>query len=282
VATKVDVRGQPCGVVVAFDAVWVSVNDTAELLRIDPAKGVVTHRTKVSDKPCEITATKDSLWVVTQSGVVDRVDPATRKVVASVPTGFASYEAVAAFGSLWVSNRNGQSLTRVDPATTTTTTVDLPGVNAGGIAATADALWVGDDTTGSSAIARVDPTSLAVTKVEVGGNRPGYVASTGDRVWVSLVKSGTVTALDAASGAVVGRPTPAGSSPVNLAGSPDGRWVWVPDDATNLLTRIDATTGDAVERLEVGQGPAVVAPTDEGTWVTNFGDGSVWFVALAG
>jgi hypothetical protein len=28
-------------------------------------------------------------------------------------------------------------------------------------------------------------------------------------------------------------------------------------------------------------GPAVVAPTDEGTWVTNFEDGTVWFVALA-
>ncbi len=282
VSTTVEVGGRPCGVAVAFGAVWVSVTDTAELVRIDPATGTVTHRTTVADSPCEILATTDSLWVVTQSGVVDRVDPGTRKVAASVPTGFASYEAVEAFGSVWVSNRNGQSLTRVDPATNTTTTVELPGVNAGGVAATADALWVGDDTTGSSSIARVDPTSLVVTTVEVGGDRPGYVATTRDRVWVSRVRSATVTALDAASGAVIGRPTPAGSSPVNLAGSPDGRWVWVPDDKTNLLTRIDAATGEAVERLEVGTGPAVVAPTDDGVWVTNFGDGSVWFVALAG
>lgn len=280
VATKVEVEGHPCGVAVGFDSVWVSVNDTAELLRIDPAKGAVAQRIPLSDKPCEILVTKDSLWVVTQSGVVDRVDPGGGKVAASVPTGFASYEAVEAFGSVWVSNRNGQSLTRIDPATNEPTTVELPGVNAGGIAATSDALWVGDDTTGSTAIARVDPKTSAVTSVEVGGNRPGYVAAAGERVWVSRVKSGTVTAVDAASGSVVGRPTPAGSSPVNLAVSPDGRWVWVPDDATNFLTRIDAATGDAVERLEVGEGPAVVAPTDEGTWVTNFEDGTVWFVAL--
>ena len=264
VGPKVEVGGSPCGVVAAFGAVWVSVNDSAELVRIDAGSGAVTHRVPLSDKPCEITATKDALWVVTQSGVVDRVDPATRKVVASVPTGFASYEAIEAFGSIWVSNRNGQSLTRVDPATNETTTVELPGVNAGGIAASADALWVGDDTTGSTAIARVDPTTLAVTRVEVGGSRPGYVAATADRVWVSRVKSGSVSMLDAATGKVLGRPTPAGSSPVNLAASPDGRWVWVPDDATNLLTRIDAATGDAVERLEVGAGPAVVAPDRRG------------------
>lgn len=280
VTTKVEVGGQPCGVAVAFGSVWVSVNDTAELVRIDPAKGAVAQRFPLSDKPCEILATKEALWVVTQSGVVDRVDPKTGRVTASVPTGFASYEAVEAFGSVWVSNRNAQSLTRIDPATNAPTTLDLPGVNAGGIAATNNALWVGDDTTGSSSVARVDPRSLTVTKVEVGGNRPGYVAASADRVFVSRVKSGTVTTVDATTSTVVGRPTPAGSSPVNLAVSPDGRWVWVPDDATDLLTRIDAATGDAVERLEVGKGPAVVAPTDEGTWVTNFGDGSVWFVAL--
>ena len=202
VGPKVEVGGAPCGVAVAFGAVWVSVNDTAELVRIDPASGAVTHRSPLSDKPCEITATKDALWVVTQSGVVDRVDPTTRRVLASVPTGFASYEAVEAFGSIWVSNRNGQSLTRVDPATNATTTVELPGVNAGGIAASADALWVGDDTTGSSTMARVDPETLAVTSVEVGGSRPAYVAATADRVWVSRVKSGSVSMVDAATGEV--------------------------------------------------------------------------------
>jgi hypothetical protein len=29
-----------------------------------------------------------------------------------------------------------------------------------------------------------------------------------------------------------------------------------------------------------GAATAVVASTGEGTWVTNFADGSVWFVAL--
>ncbi len=275
---RVEVGGSPCGVAVGFDAVWVSVTDDAELVRLDPATGAETGRLALSAKPCEITVTSDSLWVVTQSGVVDRVDPEALRLRSSVETGFASYQAAEAFGAVWVSNRGSQSLTRIDPDTEQTTTVELPGTNAGGLVAAGGALWVGDDTTGSGVVVRVDPESSQVREIEVGGDRPAYLAATGDTVWVSRVRSGTVSALDARTGQPVGEPVPAGSSPVNLHASPDGRWVWVPDDRGDLLTRIDAGTGAAVERLRVGSGPAVVAPTDDGVWVTNFGDGTVWFL----
>ena len=284
VATKTQVGGNPCGVAVAFDAVWVSVADTAELVRLDPASGKETARIPLADKPCEITATEDALWVVTQSGVVERVDPTGAKgprVVASVPTGAASYQAAEAFGSIWVTNRNSQSLTRIDPATARTTTVELPGVNAGGVVAASGALWVGDDATGSHRIVRLDPKTLETRDVEVGGDRPAYLAATGDTVWVSRVRSGTVSAVDATTAESTGAPVPAGASPVNLHASPDGRWVWVPDDRTDLLTRIDASSGRAVERVVAGDGPAVVAPTDDGVWVTNFEDGTVWRLVTA-
>jgi len=276
---QVDLGGTPCGVAVAAGAVWVSLADTAELVRLDPVTGEDTGRIELSATPCEITATEDSLWVVTQSGVVDRVDPAVPALVSSVPTGPASYQAVEAFGSIWVTNRNGQSVTRIDPLTEETSTIELPGTNAGGIAEAGGALWVGDDATGSTRILRLDPVSLETTVVEVGGDRPAYLTSTGDTVWVSRVRSGSVVAVDADTATTVGEPVPAGEMPVNLHASPDGRWVWVPDDRSDFITRIDTSTGEAVERLLVGDGPAVVAPTDDGVWVTNFGDGTVWYLA---
>ena len=266
---------------VAHGAVWVSLADAGELVRLDPESGEVTGRIGLSATPCEITPTDDSLWVVTQSGVVDRVDPTGPTLVSSVPTGLASYQAAEAFGSIWVTNRSGQSLTRIDPTTEETTTTDLAGTNAGGVVEAAGALWVGDDTTGSTHVLRVDPHTLEATEVEVGGDRPAYLAATGDTVWVSRVRSGTVVAVDARAGSVVGDPVPAGAMPVNLHPSPDGRWVWVPDDSTDFLTRIDTGTGEAVERLTAGDGPAVVAPTDDGVWVTNFGDGTVWYLETA-
>ncbi len=281
VQLRVDLGGAPCGVAVSHGAVWVSLADTAELVRLDPETGEETDRIDLSETPCEITPAGDSLWVVTQSGVVDRVDPAGPTLVSSVPTGPASYQAAEAFGAVWVTNRNGQSLTRIDPETERTSTVDLAGTNAGGIVEAADALWVGDDTTGSTHVVRLDPDTLGATAVEVGGDRPAYLAATGDTVWVSRVRSGSVVAVDATSGHVVGEPVPAGDMPVNLHATPDGRWVWVPDDRTDYLTRIDTSTGEAVERVRAGDGPAVVAPTADGVWVTNFADGTVWYLATA-
>ena len=135
-------------------------------------------------------------------------------------------------------------------------------------------------TPGATAIVRIDPKTWKTTAVPTGGDRPGYVAATPDRVWVSNVKSGTVTGLDAATLAPVGPPAPAGGSPVNLKASTDGAWVWVPDDVGDLVTRIDTASGQAVERLQVGSGPAVVAPSPDGVWVTHFDDGSVWHLVL--
>jgi DNA-binding beta-propeller fold protein YncE len=152
--------------------------------------------------------------------------------------------------------------------------------NAGGLVEEAGYLWVGDDTTGSSSILRIDPTTWESTPVPTGGDRPGYVAATKGRVWVSNVRSGTVTGLDATTLAPVGPPAPAGASPVNLKASADGAWVWVPDDVGDLVTRIDTSSGQAVERLQVGPGPAVVAPSADGVWVTHFDDGSVWHLVL--
>ena len=54
----------------------------------------------------------------------------------------------------------------------------------------------------------------------------------------------------------------------------------MPDDVGDLVTRIDTASGQAVERLQVGAGPAVVAPSPDGVWVTHFDDGSVWHLVL--
>jgi streptogramin lyase len=280
VATRVELGGQPCGVAVVGAVVWVTDTQAAELVKVDGVAGRVLARYPVSASPCEVEAAAGSLWVTTQSGVVDRVDPETGKVLASVETGAASYETIGALGSVWVSNRNGRSVTRIAPATNSPTTRPVGEVNAGGIVEEGGFLWLGDDTTGASSILRIDPRTWRTTAVPTGGDRPGYVAATPGRVWVSNVKSGTVTGLDATTLAPVGPPTPAGASPVNLKASADGAWVWVPDDVSDLVTRIDAGSGKAVERVQVGAGPAVVAPSPDGVWVTLFDGASVWHLVL--
>ncbi len=276
VVAKIDVGGSPCGVAVAAGSAWVSDAERNSLVQIDLGTNTVTGRQRISAAPCEILVADRSLWIVTQSGVVDRVDPRTGKVVARIPVGATSYEAAAAFGSIWVSNRSDGTLTRIDPSTNKVIdTVAVPDVQPGGIVAADGALWIGNDTGGASFLIRLDPDTGAVTKIDA-GERPAYVTATPGKVWTSDGYDGTVSTIDTQTSEAIGDPVPAGAYPVNLEATPDGTEVWVPDDEGDTLTRIDATSGDVVERLAVGRGPAVVAATDADIWVTNFEGGSVW------
>ncbi|HEU0131765.1 MAG TPA: YncE family protein [Mycobacteriales bacterium] len=275
VLAKIRVGGEPCGVAAAAGAVWVTDARGARLVRV--AGGRVTGTTKVDATPCEIATGFGALWVVTQSGRLDRVDPRTGRVTARIPVGQTSYEAVAAFGHVWVTNRDGNSVSKVDPRTNrVVATIATPFVNAGGIAATKDALWVGNDAGGDTTLRRLDPRTHALTKVTA-GTRPAFVAVAGETVFVANEQDGTVTRLDA-TGRALGT-VAAGRSPVNLAVV--GGDVWVPDDQGNVLTRIDARTGAVTETLPVGAGPAVVAADGADVLVTCLGEGTVWRVRPA-
>lgn len=277
VALKVLVGGQPCGVVAAAGSVWVTDAQRAVLLRI--RDGNVAASTPLDASPCEVTYGAGALWVATQSGKLDRVDPHTGKVTAHIKVGAVSYEPVVAYGFVWVTNRNGNSVSKVDPRTNkVVATIRLPFVNAGGIVAAAGSLWVGDDSDGATAIVRLDPKSGTTAKVDTGGNRPAFVAAASGYVYVANEGSGTVSRIDARTGRLVGS-VAAGVRPVNLSALPGPRpEVWVPDDQGNLLVRIDAAKGTVLERLRTGTGPAVVAPDGSTVWVSNFGDGTVWQV----
>jgi YVTN family beta-propeller protein len=275
VVGKVEIGGQPCGVLVAAGAVWVTDAQEGLLRRIDPVSHRVLGTTSVSPTPCELTTGFGSLWVATQSGSLDRVDPSTGRVVKRIAVGAGSYEPVVAFGHVWVSNRNSSTISEVDPATNrVVATVPTPGLLPGGLVEAGGALWVGNDTGGGKELARLDPSTLRLTRF-ASAARPSFVAVAAGRVWVASEDEGSVTPYDPRSGTPTGPALPAGVRPVNLAGALD-REVWVPDDVGNLVTRIDARTGVVVERLAVCRGPAVVAPGGRDVWVTCFEDGAVW------
>jgi YVTN family beta-propeller protein len=279
VTARVRTGGQPCGVVAAAGAVWVTDAASAQLLRISPTTKAVVRRTSLDRTPCELAFGYGALWVSTQSGVLDRVAPATGRVVARITVGAMSYEPLVAFGSVWVSNRNSRTVSQVDPRTNKVVrTITLAGLQPGGLAEAGQQVVVGNDTAGDNKLAAIDPRSGAVRSLTAGG-RPAFVAAADRWVFVANQDDGAVSRLDPTIGKVLGT-VPAGTSPVNLATLPGARpEVWVPDDVGNLLTRIDGVTGQVLERMLVGAGPAVVAPAGKDVWVTNFGDGSVWRIS---
>src|SRR5215468_5624570 len=77
VVAKVPIAGNPCGVAGSPGAVWVTEASKGQLIRIDPATNAVTKRVPTDRTPCELKYAAGSIWVVTQSGRVDRFEPAT-------------------------------------------------------------------------------------------------------------------------------------------------------------------------------------------------------------
>ena len=280
VATKVDVGGSACGVTLVGGTLWVTDNKAAELVKVDTAAGKVLARYAVSASPCEVEAASGSIWVTTQSGVVDRVDPATGKVTASVTTGDASYETVGALGAVWVSNRNRHSLTRIDPATNKAVTRTVGEVNAGGFVEEGGFLWVGDDTTGASAILRVDPKTWKSTPVPTGGDRPGYVAATRARSGSPTSSPGTVAGIDAttlARSVLPRRLAPRRSTSRRRPTGPGSGCrttsaTWSPGSTPRQEWRSNAC------RWEPDRPSSRLAP--DGVWVTHFDDGTVWHLVL--
>ena len=76
VIAKIDVGGQPCGVVGTPAGVWVSDAKSGDLIKLDPATSTVALRVKTNAVPCEIT-----LWQgLTVGAVADRA-----RCCASIP-----------------------------------------------------------------------------------------------------------------------------------------------------------------------------------------------------
>jgi streptogramin lyase len=269
---SVHLGGAPCGVAEAAGAAWVTDASSATLFRIDPATLKAEKRATLDPTPCELTYAFGALWVTTQSGYLDRVDPATG-AVKRVRVGEKSYEAEPAAGALWVSDRDSAQLTRVDPTTLQTTRLPLPGTHPGGLVFAFGSLWVGDDTSGASHVLRVDPVRRTVTRVAA-DSRPAYVTATSTAVWVSDVEVGSVSRIDPRT--LKATTTTVGSSPVNLDVLHDQ--VWVPDDTGNAVYRLGAA-GALAKTYPAGTGgPAVVAPVGDSAWVTLFAGGDVWAI----
>ena len=270
---SVHVGGTPCGIAEATGAAWVTDAATATLFRVDPATMRAEKRAALDATPCELTYAFGALWIATQSGWLDRVDPAGG-AVRRVKVGATSYEVEPAAGALWVSDRDSAELTRVDPTTLATSRFPLPGSRPGGLVSAFGYLWVGDDSDTSTAVLRVDPVRRTVTRVAA-DRRPAYTTATSTAVWVSDTAAGAVSRIDPRT--LRAATVQVGVSPVNL--DVVGDRVWVPDDQADAVYELDASGAVARTVQAPGGGPAVVAPVGGRAWVSLYKTGEVWQIS---
>lgn len=137
----------PGWIVPGAGALWVTNgNGNGSVSRINPATGVVT-RTLVNIPDVNAVGA-GSLWVTPNHGGIQRVDPVSGRVIATIRLPNAVRVTLWA-GSAWVSNEPPGTLARIDPASDRIIGKAAPaGTSPIYIAASPSGLWVVDFTTG--------------------------------------------------------------------------------------------------------------------------------------
>lgn len=123
VIATLHVGGQPSGLAVTDDSVWIARSYDNTVARVDPASNSVTAVVAVDLRPVTLTSGLGSIWVRNAwregPGTVSRIDPRTDRVVATIAVGPNAgrdgLDGIAAGnGLIWVS---GIYLEAIDPAT---------------------------------------------------------------------------------------------------------------------------------------------------------------------
>jgi YVTN family beta-propeller protein len=113
--STIPLAGQPAGIAVSHEGIWVADHSTDQLLLIDPRSDEVTQAQGIGGAPTGVAIGADSVWVTnTAERTVSRFDPGSGSVakinVGEAPTGIA-------FGAraVWVADSLDGSVASVDP-----------------------------------------------------------------------------------------------------------------------------------------------------------------------
>jgi YVTN family beta-propeller protein len=98
-------------------ALWAAAAEEGKLVRIDPETGKL-DKVDVGDFPVGLVAAGGSVWVANRDGgTVSRVDAATMEVVDTIDVGTYPTWIDAAGGSVWVSNQPDGTVSQIDVTT---------------------------------------------------------------------------------------------------------------------------------------------------------------------
>ena len=160
----------------APDAIWAG--SSRALSRIDPSTERLQPRESTTWGPMAYGF--GSLWVIGRE--LERVSPASGRVVGTVDLVGSSADVATGFGSVWIADDEMQELVRVDERQEAIVRTYDVGGSPLGIAVGGDAVWAASD---DGTVVRIDPETDDVTVVRVGG-APRVVDVGAGRVWVSV------------------------------------------------------------------------------------------------
>ena len=215
-----------------------------------------------------VVITTDAVWVAgSKPFTLQRIDPMTNKVTAVVELpGEACSGLEFGFGSVWVPLCTDKpSLTRVDSLTgKVAATLPIgPAGPEGGIAASADSIWLVTD--GKGTLSRIDPAINSVRQmVRIAPGAINPIFSDG-MVWISSPKTNALIAVDSEKGSVISEIL-VGPQPQFLTSGAGSIWTLNQGDGT--ISRVDIKSRKLAATVHSG----IPGPGGD----ICFGAGAVW------
>ncbi len=177
-------------------------------------------------------------------------------------------------GAVWAVGGRDGVLTRIDPKSGETTSVEV-GKNPDSVVVAFDSAWV--SVTDENKVVRVstDPQPAVIDTFDVGA-RPEGIAASSQAIWVANAGDGTLSQIVEATGDVRTAENVAGE-PVGLAIGAGA--VWVADAEGRSVARVDGGGRKLVTTVSgIGPNPRAVAIVGRQVWVATAGDGRVWVI----
>jgi YVTN family beta-propeller protein len=256
------------------DVVLAQASDVAV---IQPETNKVVARVPVGSSPALIREGDGSVWVADRMDLtVTEIDPESRRVMRTIGIGFSPDDIAAQNGTVWAFDKEDRVLARLGE-TQTWDRFEHPEFGAvDQMAVDDDAVWLA----GGTRLIRVDAATGEITSNDSLAGGVDGLAIGGDDVWAVSRSSEAVLRIDPLTSEIRDR-IPLGDNSERatqpLVISADSKFVWVLNEDTATVTKIDPTLHDVVEtyRLGVGRSSLALATGEGAAWVSNAFDGTL-------
>ena len=257
-----EIFGGPDYLAATADAVWVK-SDDGSLDRIDPQTNTITASVEVSDSLCQgLGAGPRSVWTCTTGGVV-RVDPVTNEVVASVDVDKSTFQGQIGVGFGHAWVLDGEGTTLLGVSESTNAVALRVPLGTPCVDVAVSARKVWVSCGVDDVVLGIDPDrSEVVTRVRR-LEEVRAITATAHAVWVGYAEG--VARIDAATGEVTARAVLDVTDQTRMTASAGDVWIRRP---APFLSRLDATS------LEVRDDIESAAAASSGSVLVAFG--SVW------
>jgi YVTN family beta-propeller protein len=203
------------------------------------------------------------VWVANHDdNTVSWISPQSNSVVDKIPVGAGPTAVAYGFGSVWVTNADDRTVTRIDASNGHVQKNNIPTHAAGGgIAVGGGSVWVTDE--GSHNVYGIDPTNDQVTSRETVGAGPIGIAYGDGSLWVANSLDSTVSQVNPTTGRTQAIAVAGGPSSVSFSRGA----VWVSAQYGARVVRIDPRRDAIVGSTPIGNQPQGLATGNGGVWV---------------